>query len=77
MLRVLRTLKILGEHFVIVSPDFKVIDANCAIQTLFVRMEANAQLRLADVIVYQVKPYKFKEITYSGAKLRINKAPFM
>lgn len=54
MLRVLRTLKILGEHFVIVSPDFKVIDANCAIQTLFVRMEANAQLRLADVIVYQV-----------------------
>ena len=58
MLRVLRTLKILGKHFVIVSPDFKVIDANCAIQTLFVRMEANVRFNLGHVIVLQ----DFKEL---------------
>ena len=46
--------KIPGNYFVIVSLALRVIDANCVIQTRFVRMEANVRLRLeAAVIVHQ------------------------
>ena len=42
-----------GKYFVIVSLALRVIDANCVIQTQFVRMEANVRLGWADVIVHQ------------------------
>ena len=42
-----------GKYFVIVSLALRVIDANCVIQTQFVRMEANVRLGWADVIVHR------------------------
>ena len=45
--------KIPGNYFVIVSLALRVIDANCVIQTRFVRMEANVRLGWADVIVHR------------------------
>ena len=42
-----------GKYFVTASLALRVINANCVIQTQFVRMEANVRLGWADVIVHR------------------------